>query len=98
MLYSMPSISMSSIVEEKDNQTRTEEEFQADYTPELRPTIQTDNQIIDLEISKHLIVLKTLHNLSHRSIHNQLKGLIGVELLVIIAEGSDIWKEIVEGN
>src|ERR1700733_1938999 len=94
----MLSISMSSTVEEKDNRIRIEEEFQADYIPELRPTIQTDNRIIGLEISKHSTVLKTLHNLSHRSIHNQLKGPIGVELLAIIAEDLDIWKRIVGGN
>src|ERR1700733_2264749 len=93
----MLSISMSNTVEEKDSQIHTEEGCQADYTPELKPIIQPGNRIIP-EINKHLIVLKTLHNLNHRLTRNRLKGLIGVESLVIIAEDLDTWKRIVGGN
>jgi hypothetical protein len=69
---------MLDIAEQKDNRILIEDEFQEDYTPEHKQTIPLDNPAIILDTNKHSIVLRTLHNLSHRSIHNQRKELIEV--------------------
>jgi hypothetical protein len=69
---------MLDIAERKDNRILTEDELQEDYTLEHKQIIPTDNSAITLDINKHLIALRTLHNLNHRSTHNLHRELIEV--------------------
>jgi hypothetical protein len=66
------------IAERKHNRILIEDELQEDYILEHKQITPIDNSTITPGINKHSIALRTLHNLSHRSIHNQHKELIEV--------------------
>jgi len=70
---------MLNIVERKHHRALTEGECQDDLLLKPKLDIHIENHILHQISNKLSIALKTLHNLSHRSILSKDKEPIGVE-------------------